>query len=374
MDKLSDLFEKSWRRRAPRTPRDSPDADLSETAGDDTTTSAATPTPPTRRGRHPHRGPNGPAPVSGPSGNGTGSRTPVTMAYDMANGTDAKDAQAKSSGLKVDFDRQDVEFWFEQLEMHMFGCGLAAQWTNRMVLHKMLPPDIVSEIKDLLRKNQASAGETPYKDIKDSLLETFGQKRADAFAQADALVMTGKPSQLLHKLINILCKHHPDLVGCCAEGTITGMWRKKLPTEVRQRIAGCSLVGKDSMKPLLQTEDAVYETLKGPTIAVSAVAPYNPALDALADQPALQQPVAAYRGHQPQRGTGRKRGQSNNRGARAAGASGGRQNQQKSKDRGTPHPDGPPSTACNLHWKYGRSAFKCWKPDTCPWANLIDKN
>ena len=230
MDKLSDLFEKSWRRRAPRTPRDSPDADLSETAGDDTTTSAATPTPPTRRGRHPHRGPNGPAPVSGPSGNGTGSRTPVTMAYDMANGTDAKDAQAKSSGLKVDFDRQDVEFWFEQLEMHMFGCGLAAQWTNRMVLHKMLPPDIVSEIKDLLRKNQASAGETPYKDIKDSLLETFGQKRADAFAQADALVMTGKPSQLLHKLINILCKHHPDLVGCCAEGTITGMWRKKLNT------------------------------------------------------------------------------------------------------------------------------------------------
>ena len=92
------------------------------------------------------------------------------------------------------------------------------------------------------------------------------------------------------------------------------MWRKKLPTEVRQRIAGCSLIGKDAMKATLQTADAVYETLKGPAVTVAAVN-YNPVLDESADQPALQQPVAAYRG-QPQRG---RRGQSNSRYPRARG-------------------------------------------------------
>ena len=40
------------------------------------------------------------------------------------------------------------------------------------------------------------------------------------------------------------------------------------------------------------------------------------------------------------------------------------------KDRGTPHPDGPPDSACYLHWRFGKSAFTCKKKSTCPWKNF----
>ena len=40
------------------------------------------------------------------------------------------------------------------------------------------------------------------------------------------------------------------------------------------------------------------------------------------------------------------------------------------RDRGQPHPDGPPETACYLHWRFGKSAFKCKQKATCPWKNF----
>ena len=39
--------------------------------------------------------------------------------YDEDDGTDAGDAQQKTSSLKLDFDISDVSFWFNQLEMHL---------------------------------------------------------------------------------------------------------------------------------------------------------------------------------------------------------------------------------------------------------------
>ena len=168
------------------------------------------------------------------------------------------------------------------------------------------------------------------------------------------MVLRGKPSQLLSQMINTICPDHPDLVGCCSAGLISGMWRKKLPLEVRQRIAGQSIVGKDAMKATLQSADAVFATLQaGPGASLAAID-----LNDSADQPALQQ-VAAIRGHY------RGRARSSYRGA-GRGQPG---STRPPADRGDPHPDGPPTTACNLHWRYGRGAFKCRKPDSCPWRN-----
>merc|ERR1711951_41293 len=96
--------------------------------------------------------------------------------FDMEDGADADTAQAKMSGLKLDFDRNDVEFWFNQLEMHLQTAEVKAQWTKRLLLHKLLPQDVVEEVKDLLRKNKTSAGAEAYKELKDRIMTTFGQK------------------------------------------------------------------------------------------------------------------------------------------------------------------------------------------------------
>ena len=147
-----------------------------------------------------------------------------------------------------------------------------------------------------------TAGATPYHDLKTRILDTFGTKPDNTFETAAALVMTGKPSQLLNKIINTLCPNHPNLEACCAAGTVSGLWRRQLPPEVWQRIAGMNLVGTDNIRAVCQTADAVYETLQ---LRGSGVAAYDPAMDTSADAPALQVAAAGRgRGGTSRRGRG----------------------------------------------------------------------
>ena len=293
-------------------------------------------------------------------GDESGSGGGIMVDFEVEDAADADTAQAKVSSLKLDFDRTDVEFWFNQLEMHLQTAEVKSQWTKRLLLHKQLPSDVVAEVKDLLRKNKATAGATPYKDLKDRILETFAAKPEEVFDKLEAMIMTGKPSQLLNQMINTACPSHPYLENCCAAGMVSGMWRRKLPTEVRKQIAGMSIVGKDIMRSTLTTADAVFTT--GQAIAAVSAA----ALDTSADAPALQQPqVAAY---------GRRNQNQNKRPATSNASGNGRQNSNRPKltmrETTDPHPDGPPPGACNTHYKYGKQAFKCRKPETCPWRNL----
>ena len=276
------------------------------------------------------------------------------MTFDTEDLDNEATALAQTANLKLDFDRTDTAFWFNQFEMHLATAGIKKQWTKRLLLLKMLPKDVVDETKDLLRKGQAEAGATPYKDLKDRVLETFGTIPEDAFTQAEALVMTGKPSTLARQLINILCPSHPNLTGCCARGIISAMWRKKLPQVVRNQVAGMPMDGEASLKATLKRADDVWVTSKGalPGLAVAAVD-----LDTSADAPALQQPVAAVR----------RNAQARKRAGTAAPVS----TSGKPNSRGDPSPDGPPPEACSLHWRYGRSAYRCRKPESCPWVNII---
>ena len=116
-------------------------------------------------------------------------------------------------------------------------------------MHKQLPKEVIDEVKDLLRKTKAQAGATPYKDLKDRVLETFALDPEDTYSKAKGMLMTGKPSQLLQSLINTLCITHPDLTACCSGGIISGMLREKLPSEVRQAVAGKSIIGKREFSP-----------------------------------------------------------------------------------------------------------------------------
>ena len=275
---------------------------------------------------------------------------PVMATFQDEDGTDENASWTQLSNLKLDFDRGDIKFWFSQFEMHLTTAGIKKQWSKRILLHKQLPPDVIAETKDILRKAQTEAGATPYKDLKERILGTFGTKPEDDYYKAKAMVMTGKPSQLAKTLVNTICPAHPDLVGCCAAGTVSGMWRDQLPTALRVQMASRKLVGADNMKDTLDTADSVYATMTRPGVPALPVAAVAN-LDTSADEPALQQ-VAAVQN---------RRNQPKKKPATSSGAA--------ARDRGDPHPDGPPPNACNLHWKYGRGAYTCRKKDTCPWAH-----
>ena len=260
--------------------------------------------------------------------------------FDKENKDNEATAITATANLKLDFDRSDVDFWFSQLEMHLQTAGVGKQWTKRLLLHKQLPQDIVAELKDILRKNEATAGATPYYDLKVRILQTWGKKPEDAYAEAKAMVLVNKPSQLANQIANTICCQHPNLVGCCAAGVISGMWREKLPAQVRAQLASIKL-DDGNFFDHLKNADAIHASYKGgdPIASID--------LDTSADQPALQ--AAAFKATDKKKKV---------------------QAKSKSGREGVkPHPDGPPPDACNTHYKYGKSAFKCRKPDSCPWAS-----
>ena len=131
----------------------------------------------------------------------------VSMAgdYDTKDGTDPADVYAKTSHIKVDFNRKKPGFFFIQLEMLMESSGCASQWMKRLLLQRNLPSDVVEDLEDIFSKGQTAAGATAYIDAKTRVLELYGPKPNDKYKMAKELVMTGKPSQYCRQLIQILC-------------------------------------------------------------------------------------------------------------------------------------------------------------------------
>ena len=225
--------------------------------------------------------------------------------YDEQNDKDPADIHTKIAKIKLVFDRNDVRFFFTQLEMQMENSGVKSQWQKRLLLHNLLPPDIIEDLKDLLNLNKTEAGDA-YKDMKTRIWETFGPKPESAYRLARDMQLVGKPSQLAKKLINILCPTHQDLHKCCVAGVISKLWREKLPREVRTAVANHAL-DRGKLKDTLALADAVFDSARPtaafPVAATAAVPPPDPLaaapeLDTLADAPALQ---AAAFNYQPPR-------------------------------------------------------------------------
>ena len=286
--------------------------------------------------------------------------------FDTEDGQDPTDIHNKTQNLKLIFDKNDVRFFFIQFEMHLEHAGCKSQWRKRTELHKILmsTPAVIEEVKDLLSKGKASAGATPYKDIKVRLVEAYGPKPADAFRQAKKLQRSGKPSQFAKQLINILCPDHPNL-DCCLEGTVTALWQDQLPGPVLHQVASHRLGGgATNMKSTLALADAIYHTVEGagnPTIAAVTPAPAPagatpatnfPDIDSLAAH--LTAEIAAFRG------TTRRGDYPQNQTRR-----------QPPVRKPLPHTDGPPPNACVIHWNHGRGAYSCAAKDTCPWRNIL---
>ena len=220
-----------------------------------------------------------------------------------------------------------------------------------------------------------------YKLCKNRLMEVYGPKPEEDYKRATSIVLTGLPSEAAKEIRAAMCDKNPPLTDCCCAKAVGAMWRDLLPPTVKAAVASMNL--QTDFDTTIKHADQVFNSLK-PTVAqpVALVAPSKPPkakataaaadLDTSADAPALDQmahltqEIAAFnknfkaaKKQQQQRGGGASGGQ----GKRKGGA--GRPQRARSE---TPHPDGPPENACDIHWRFGRSAYYCLTPSTCPWA------
>ena len=131
---------------------------------------------------------------------------------------------------------------------------------------------------------------------------------------------------------------------------------KQLPPAVKAKVAGRMLSKKEDYESAMKDADDVHLTLGGSATAVAAVEE-NVDVD------------AATRG-KPFRGCGRgnRRFRGNHRGYRGRGAQS-HPPAAGATSRGERHPDGPPESACNQHYRWGRGAFFCSQRDSCPWRD-----
>ena len=294
-------------------------------------------------------------------------REPI-MDFDSENGADGANAMDKMSSVKCEFTRDDIEFWFTELETQLEVIEVKSQWSKRIALQRFLPADVKQEVKSLLVIPKAQAGDDIYKKIKTELLDLFGPKPEDAYIRAKNRVMTGKPSQLGKALINDICKCPTKLQsGCCAQ-IVWGMYREAIPVVIRNHIAELPF-NKDTYKQIFVKSDQVYDSNKTsqPTrgAAVAAVSNQSPSPTSNSEVAAIKPP--------------RKNKKPNN-------AQPQQQQQQQQQQAASTKP-APPTTGnkgprhatakgdndklCRIHYRWGENGTYCAAPWKCPMKNVF---
>ena len=304
---------------------------------------------------------------------------PAIMVFETENGTD--DANALREALRnlerLQYDGNDLKFFFGQAEIKMASSGVKKQFTKFQVLSSILPKEVIDEVKPLLSKTEAEFTQNDsYKQLKARVLKIFGPRPEDAVERALSRVLTGKPSTLARQLKNDLCKH--DLENCeCCPAIITALWKRQLGANVKAGIAHLKL-SNENFDEVLQLADDIFSSNTPATHSVAAirseVVPSTPS--ALNEtQPGLSYPVPEVNAVRYNRGGCSNRG-GRGRGSRGRGSQAGG-NQASSSgssgpSRGPKHPDLPPGewSGCNMHRKFGRGAYFCAEPATCPWKNI----
>ena len=261
----------------------------------------------------------------------------------------------------------------------------------------MLPPDVIEELKPLLRLEQAEAGQI-YKAVKEEIISLYGPRDEDVFTKAMALRLgNDKPSALGKKLTHILCPGSKPFHGCHCDKFVFGMWFAQMTTPIKSQLAGLKF-NESTYKSIFKKADEVWMANGGgaPPAVVAAVA--GPQVAADDSNPPQQVAAVGARG----RGRGRGRGSFNNRGSgRGRGSYNQNQNYNsnqgnytnqnytnnssqnnknqgqgqssnpKSHQKGPRHPDGPPDSSCSRHWSQGRQATYCSDPLNCGWVKII---
>ena len=278
-------------------------------------------------------------------------------AFEEENGVDGEGAlrEALRSLEKLEWDANDIEFFFNRCETRMQVANVKKQYTKFQVLSEILPKKVQDQVKSLLRKKETDfPNKDSYKQLKNTVLRIFGPRPEAAIERALGRTLTDKPSTLARELLDDICKH--ELNCDCCPSVVSCLWRRQLPTSVRAGIAHCKLT-KESFEATIMLADDIFSTHHVvPQVAAAAV------LDET--QPAIPYPeVAAIRGGN-RGGRGGGRGNRGNRGGRGGG--------RPQQPRGPKHPDLPPGDFkwCGMHHKWGKGSYFCAAPDTCPWRDV----
>ena len=280
--------------------------------------------------------------------------------YDQEDGQDDQGAIANARDVKLPFNKNDIRLWFSLVESKMEFAGIKAQWSKRQVLIQLILADLHNDFKTYLIMQKTDAGATPYFDLKSAIIKQLGLKKADGFDKAISRVMTGTPSQLGRQIINDICPKVKPLEGCCCSDTVLGIWRRSLPSVVRNAVADMDFTA-NTFSAVFDKADKVW-TSNGASTTVVAALTKTPE-EGGAEVAATSR--GGRRGGRGNRGGGRgNRGGGQNRGGGSGSNQGG-----GARDRGPRHPDQPPREACDVHWKFGKAAWHCADRHKCPWRD-----
>ena len=316
--------------------------------------------------------------------------------YESRDVADKADALNKAiSQLKgYVFDQNDLDFYFNQIEIKMDSAGAGRQFTKLQALSTILPQHVTSQLKPLLRKKQSEFPENnAYLLVKREIFRIFGPPPDAAVNRALTRVLTDKPSTLARDLVGDLCDKQME--GCCCSKTVYTLWKRQLPSSCKAAVAN-RVFNHTTFNAVLQEADAVFDSTRpaqGVVAAVSEV-PTSPSAhetgfhqywvgqDSTKGANAAVDAIYYQRGRGVVRGRGqRSRGQRGGRGNRgsASGSSGttssgggaGANSGTHPRHKTPRHADLPPFESCKRHWTHGKSAHFCTEPWTCPWKQFF---
>ena len=285
--------------------------------------------------------------------------------YDTEDKADGEKAQDLARSIKVEFDPNNIKFWFAQLEDEMEMATINRQWLKKAVLQRNLPLKIKEDVMGFLQLQKAEAGAHIYLDIKRELLRIYAPKPQDAYNKALARTMAGLPSQLGYQIINDICQKPVKLEGCCCAGAALAIWSNQLPINIRAHISNMTF-DKNTYKSVFEAADRVFNSARQSNVAVAAITA-KPSLDetqsAFSPQNQPSGEVAAYTKSQNGQNGGKNKKNKNKN-----------QNQNKNQSRGKKHSSVPEAQAdkmCDRHYRHGASAWYCLNPSSCPWADKV---
>ena len=283
---------------------------------------------------------------------------PPVVDFEVENGQDGEKAQDHARQIKVEFEANDIMFWFSQLENEMVMASIKSQWLKKSVLQRNLPNKQKGDVKTLLTLTQTQAGPDIYLKIKRELTRIYAPKAKDSYCKALTRTMVGLPSQLGNQIVDDVCKKANKLEGCCCAAAVEALWQLQLPVSVRAHVSNMEF-NHATFKDVFEAADKVFMSAKQVSVAALAIA----AVDLDETQSAFtsqNQPgaeVAAFAKGQSGKNKKNKKNQNN-----------------KNKSRGQKHssvPDGQADKMCDRHYRHGASAWYCLSPDSCPWASKV---
>ena len=320
---------------------------------------------------------------------------------DINENDDDKALSAALGNLKgLEFDQNDVKFFFNQLEIKMTSAGVKKQYTKLQVLGSAIPKHVQDQVKTYLSKSETEFPQNnAYKLLKTRILKIYGTAETAGFERALQRTLTGKPSELARVLVSDICDHELD--GCCCRKAVATLWKRNLPVAVRQAVASLEF-NKDTFETVVGVADSVFmstrpsgitvaaiQSTPGPVPSWTATTPLQATPDLnqgfVADpgdsvQVAAQSIIAAVQGFNRGgrgRGSGGRGGRNHRGSGRGRGARGGSSQSQAGGAGGSNrwsnlkrHADNPPLSSCKKHYLYGKSAHWCEEPGTCPWKEF----